>query len=422
MLHLGGRLFQEYLCVMAAKAERLRLNYLEHNQDRLRCDIYQNLVDATAADDSHGNLGRRCILPASFPGSPRYFHRHYHDALAVVRNVGRPHLFITFTCNPRWQGITAELREGQDPCDRPDIVSRVFALKLAELLFDLTHSHVLGVCVAHFAVIEYQKRGLPHCHILLILADQDRPRDSAAVDELVSAELPSRTGKPHLYRLVKEHMIHGDCAHMPGATCRQGGTCTYGYPKPFQRSTSWDDEAGCPRYRRRSPGHGGETATLASGRTVDNSHVVPFNGLLLSKYAAHINVEVVASMGAVKYLFKYLTKGTPRVMMRLDEPVATTTTTTPTTTTTAGNNGNSAEADEIRQYWDMRCLGALEAVLVEELLAARRPEGKLWRLHRVAGWCRGGVDHLHADRTLLLVCELKQRNRLPLPRRAAGLW
>ena len=38
--------------------------------------------------------------------------------------------------------------------------------------------------------------------------------------------------------------IHGDCAHMPGATCRQGGTCTYGYPKPFQRSTSWDDEAG----------------------------------------------------------------------------------------------------------------------------------------------------------------------------------
>ena len=63
-----------------------------------------------------------------------------------------------------------------------------------------------------------------------------------------------------------------------------------------------------------------------------------------------------------------------------------------------------------------------EACAVEELLAARRPEVKLLRLHRVAGWCRGGVDHLHADRTLLLVCELQQRSRLPLPRRAAGLW
>ena len=30
---------------------------------------------------------------------------------------------------------------------------------------------------------------------------------------------------------------------------------------------------------------------------------------LLAKYKAHVNVEVIGSVGAVKYLFKYITKG-----------------------------------------------------------------------------------------------------------------
>ena len=50
---------------------------------------------------------------------------------------------------------------------------------------------------------------------------------------------------------------------------------------------------------------------------LDNSWVVPYNPFLSLKYNAHINVEVVHSVSAVKYLYKYITKGSDHVMMRL---------------------------------------------------------------------------------------------------------
>jgi hypothetical protein len=47
----------------------------------------------------------------------------YQDAMARVRKFGKPDLFITFTCNPRWREITDALL-GRPANDRPDIISR----------------------------------------------------------------------------------------------------------------------------------------------------------------------------------------------------------------------------------------------------------------------------------------------------------
>ena len=42
---------------------------------------------------------------------------------------------------------------------------------------------------------------------------------------------------------------------------------------------------------------------------LDNQWVIPHNLYLTTKYNVHINVEICNAIGAVKYLFKYVYKG-----------------------------------------------------------------------------------------------------------------
>ncbi len=45
---------------------------------------------------------------------------------------------------------------------------------------------------------------------------------------------------------------------------------------------------------------------------VDNQWIVPYNLHLVTKYHAHINVEICSSISLVKYLYKYVYKGPDR--------------------------------------------------------------------------------------------------------------
>ena len=64
--------------------------------------------------------------------------------MAIVRKYGKPDLFITFTCNPRWPEIQQNLARGATANDRPDLVARVFHAKLAELMRDITKNRIFG--------------------------------------------------------------------------------------------------------------------------------------------------------------------------------------------------------------------------------------------------------------------------------------
>lgn len=101
------------------------------------------------------------------PVGQRHMHEYAQDAMSYVRHYGRPDLFITFTCNPKWADIKDNLFEGQTSADRHDITARVFREKLKKLMDLIVKLRVFGEVRCYMYSIEWQKRGLPHAHILI---------------------------------------------------------------------------------------------------------------------------------------------------------------------------------------------------------------------------------------------------------------
>uniref|UniRef100_A0A183GGN1 ATP-dependent DNA helicase n=1 Tax=Heligmosomoides polygyrus TaxID=6339 RepID=A0A183GGN1_HELPZ len=174
LLH-AGKLFQQYVVDSWLKIEMNRLNFLRKNQKELRLDTVRGLHDYMIGDDTHdGPPGRRIILAASFTGGPRHMIGQYQDAMSIVSKYGKPDIFLTFTCNPNWREIQNNLAGGQSASDRPDLVTRVFNLKLRALCNELFKRNVLGEVAAYIYVVEFQKRGLPHAHMLITRRDDGR--------------------------------------------------------------------------------------------------------------------------------------------------------------------------------------------------------------------------------------------------------
>lgn len=348
----GGRLFQEYVVDVFAKTENQRLQFLRHNQKKLRADVYKNLQTAVTQGDSTKVIGTRVILPSSFTAGPRYMNQLYQDAMALTRVHGKPDLFITFTCNPTWPEIMTAMLPGQQAIDRPDLVARVYHLKLRALMDDLVQQGVLGKVKAHVYTVEWQKRGLPHAHILLIFAAASKMRTPDDYDDVICAELPDPVKEKALFDIVSKHMMHGPCgkAALEPAACQdKDGYCKKHYPKPLRSDTA-DTEDGYPLYRRRDQ----DRSVIKKGTKLDNQWVVPHNRALCLKYNAHINVECCVSIAAIKYVHKYVYKGPDRAQATLQAPV-------PAASATTTANETPA-VDEIQQYQEGRYIGASEAM------------------------------------------------------------
>jgi hypothetical protein len=314
-LHLGGKLMMQYIVDQWAKVEAMRLRWFEQHQDDIKANTYKGLEDAVARD-ALDETGKWIILPSTFYGGVRYENALYQDSLAMVREYGPPDLFITFTANPHWREIERAAK-GMSGFECPVIMARAFELRLKKLMYDLTKKHILGKCKAGMYAVEYQKRGLPHAHILLILDEKCKPRTPEDYDHLVRAEIPDPAVESRLYERVAGHMMHACGTGVnPHAPCIVDGKCCKGYPKQFQECTVVGNGRAWPMYRRREQPW---TVKRPKGVVLDNRHVVPYNPLLLLKHDAHINVEICASLGSVKYLFKYIYKGADHARVEISE-------------------------------------------------------------------------------------------------------
>ncbi|XP_028758138.1 uncharacterized protein LOC114717208 [Neltuma alba] len=344
VLH-AGKLFQQFIVDGYTMIEAQRLLWVRTHQKELRADLYQGLTDALLSGERNAaSTGKRIVLPSSFTGGARYMLGNYQDAMALCRYFGYPSIFVTFTCNPTWPEISRYC-DGQAllSSNRPDILVRVFQMKLTALMATIKKKKIFGTVLADVYTIEFQKRGLPHAHILLFLSPHDQLTNPSDVDKIISAEIPDKQSNPELHEIVKKFMVHGPCGCFNSkAPCMKDHKCSKYFPKKFVENTVIDDE-GYPTYRRRDDGRTIEV----KGVPLDNRYIVPYNPTLLLKFQAHINVEKCNQSTAIKYLFKYISKGNDRVIASIYD----------------GNQESNGVrvVDEVQQYYNFRYISACEA-------------------------------------------------------------
>ncbi|THU79402.1 hypothetical protein K435DRAFT_557137, partial [Dendrothele bispora CBS 962.96] len=106
------------------------------------------------------------------------------------------------TVNPEWPEVTRELLPGQTSYDRPDLVTRVFRIKFRLLTKEIYQHGIFGCAVAYVFQIEFQKRNLPHAHMLIVLEEGYKLLTPADVDFLICAEWPGPDTQPLLFDTI----------------------------------------------------------------------------------------------------------------------------------------------------------------------------------------------------------------------------
>ncbi|KAL0302561.1 UNVERIFIED_CONTAM: hypothetical protein Sangu_3093100 [Sesamum angustifolium] len=305
MEHMDGIVIVVQLMVPESLAATIMLiccRFIRTHQQDIRAELYQGLQDCLMLEK---------MMLEMWDGVLSYRH-HLLEALEICINVTKTQCqWFKMTCNPSWEEIQNELKPGQTPQDRPDLLTRIFRAKFEELKKDI-----------------YTKD------------ENDKLNTPDDYDHIVRAEIPDKNDEPMLYEAVMRHMIHGPCGEMNvNAPCMKNGTCKKNYPKPFAPCTIQGTDS-YPIYRRRD-----DNRSISLDRNcdvvVDNGWVVPYNPWLLLKYDCHINVEIYSNIKSIKYLYKYVYKGPDCVVFEVRP----------------GPN-----YDEISQYVDGRWICAPEAL------------------------------------------------------------
>ena len=316
-LFRAQRLFQQFVVDAWAICDQNKLGWIRSHQANIRAELYNGLVDLLDAGDvNFAQVGKRVVLPSSYVGGDRFMQKLYQDSIAIVRHFGKPSLFIIFTGNPKWEENERELLPQQTAADRPDLVARVFNLKVRDLLDQIRHKEVFRPWLGWVWTIEYQKRGLPHLHLLVFLKTDHQFLTAANIDRFISAEIPTEDNAigQELRAIIQTTMVHTHCAGGNGQTqCMHGldplttRTCRKGYPRLFQQETMVTED-GYLLYRWRDTGLSFTLQVRTSGGNVtaviDNRRVVPYSSYFSLRYKAHINVEVCGSVKAAKYIHK----------------------------------------------------------------------------------------------------------------------
>ncbi|GFQ83909.1 ATP-dependent DNA helicase [Trichonephila clavata] len=114
-------------------------------------------------------------------------------------------------------------------------------------------------------------------------------------------------------------MIHGPCGSLNRSSpCMADGKCTKSFPKNFTNDTITNVD-GYPIYRRKNTDNSEQSFTKnVNNADIDIGWVMPYLSLLSKTFNAHINVEFCSSVKSIKYICKYVNKGSDMAAFHIE--------------------------------------------------------------------------------------------------------
>ncbi|KAH1004418.1 hypothetical protein HUJ05_005232 [Dendroctonus ponderosae] len=89
--------------------------------------------------------------------------------------------------------------------------------KFLEFLDDIINKQFDGTVQNYFYVVEFQKRGLPHVHLLITLHHRDKLDSAEKVNEIIRSTIADVDSEPMLYGREAENYLHRKCSGQEGS-------------------------------------------------------------------------------------------------------------------------------------------------------------------------------------------------------------
>ncbi|XP_061175632.1 uncharacterized protein LOC133184560 [Saccostrea echinata] len=193
-------------------------------------------------------------------GTPPYWQAAQKDIFAMIRQLGIPQFFCSFSsADFRWaeiietilrqQNDTRNLNElsWNDKCkilrSNPVTAARMFDHRFHTFLKDVIMSDAqpIGKVVDYFYRVEFQQRGSPHTHCLFWIDgapkfEQDSETDVVKfIDRYITCEIPDAIENPEMHDIVMAVQQH---SKNHSKSCKKKGTvCRFNFPRPPSERT-----------------------------------------------------------------------------------------------------------------------------------------------------------------------------------------
>ena len=244
-----------YIFYLLAQKEKREIkagmyNMLSSSKDRPTSvsNFFQNV--RVNNDRLEANLS---TLMQSVRGTKQFWNFKRSELNCMLREIGTPTLFLTFSCAEYRSADIAEYLKlvnevpddyniGKLCTEDPVSVSRQFSYKFHALFNEVIRKgEVFGRVEHFFWKKEYQHRGAPHYHALVwiagvpVLGKDDPEKVLAWMQERMSCHIPNKDTDPELHRLVTTYQLH-KCTDYCKRKFKKGNIyvtrCKFGFPRP----------------------------------------------------------------------------------------------------------------------------------------------------------------------------------------------